>query len=169
MLTGLLPHGHCAARKSCNLEHVLLVLPLITSLPDQTVLRLYQCFKMSFEPRQNKMCLRGIYEQRSPESDCAYVRSDSGIAITFRIHGYCRTNLHIESYLIRTFRLLIWIVSVIIYKYLENTFRHGAANSFRFVLSVLILEHSHCEQKTYLWTCVPSEDSDEPAHSRSLI
>ena len=24
-------------------------------------------------------------------------------------------------------------------------------------------------QKLYLWTCVPSEDSDQPAYSRSLI
>ena len=24
-------------------------------------------------------------------------------------------------------------------------------------------------QETYLWTCAPSEDSDQPAHSRSVI
>ena len=25
------------------------------------------------------------------------------------------------------------------------------------------------QQKTYLWTCAPSEDSDQPSHSSSLI
>ena len=47
-------------------------------------------------------------------------------------------------------------------------YRSNSENNFHLNIN-LVLKNEPYSQKTYLRTCAPSEDSDQPAHSRSLI
>ena len=100
-----------------------------------------------YAPRNGKMCLRGICEQRRSKSACAPAQSDQGFRCPLTELLPTKENINVQYS-----KDLYQIVRL---RCPKDTFSNGAVQLQR--------------QKKRLRTCAPSEDSDQPAHSRSLI